>query len=390
MSETEVHDSYDYIIAGSGLAGLSLLYQILCNEHLNKKHILVVDQDKKDQNDRTWCYWESEKSVFEPVVIKSWNTLKFISPSLEKTFRLKDYQYKMIRGNDFYRYVLDHAKSFSTVTFIYETIEDLTELGNQAVIKTSKNTYSAQYIFNSTRLFYPRMSSDDTLLQHFMGWNIKAVAPVFDPSKATLMDFRPSQEHGTTFMYVLPLTETQALVEYTLFTPQVLEKQAYKTALKTYISTELKLEQYEIEHEEFGVIPMSLARFQKHRGSQKRIINLGTAGGYTKASTGYTFQFVQRHVKGLIECLEKGQPPIVQRTFRDKMFDWYDRTLLDVLLSEKMTGEEIFTSLFRKTNPELILAFLDNRSSFWQEFIIRNSVPQIPFMTSGIRQLTKV
>lgn len=390
MSETEATlENYDYIIAGSGLAGLSLLHQLLQNDTLSKKKVLVIDQVKKDQNDRTWCYWESEASVFDSIVIKRWDTLQFVSPSIDKTFQLEAYSYKMIRGIDFYRYVLDHAASFSNVTFLHESIKEISEIGNQAVIKTTKNTYTASYLFNTTGYFNPKMSEEDTLLQHFMGWNIKVVQPTFDPSRATLMDFRPSQRHGTTFMYVLPLTETQALVEYTLFTPQVLEKEEYKIELNAYISSQLQLKQYEIEHQEFGIIPMSLAKFQKQVGSGGRIINLGTAGGYTKASTGYTFQFVQRHVNAIVDKLSHNQAPIVDQTFRDKMFDWYDRTLLDVLLTKKMTGEEIFTRLFKKTDPELILAFLDNKSGFWQEFIIRNSVPLIPFMTSGIKQLTK-
>lgn len=390
MPETvPISKNYDYIIAGSGLAGFSLLYQLLLNDRLNKKRILVLDQESKDQNDRTWCFWESTPSVFESIVIKSWNTLQFVSPSIDKTFQLEEYQYKMIRGIDFYRYVQEHASAFKNVTFSFESIEAIKDEDGQAILLTKNNTYSAQYIFNSTGVFNPQMSTENTLLQHFMGWNIKVASPTFDPSRATLMDFRPSQQHGTTFMYMLPTSKTQALVEYTLFTPEVLEEQAYKAELEAYIATQLQIDQYEIEHEEFGIIPMSLAKFQKQLGPQNRIINLGTAGGYTKASTGYTFQFVQRHVQDIIELLSRNQPPVVNPTFRDKMFDWYDRTLLDVLLSGKMTGEEIFTSLFKKTDPELILAFLDNKSSFWQEFIIRNSVPQIPFMTSGIKQLMK-
>ncbi|MDW3191396.1 MAG: lycopene cyclase family protein [Cytophagales bacterium] len=387
MLDTDSIKPFDYIIAGSGLAGLSLLHHLLLSDQLNKKEILVLDLATKNQNDRTWCYWESEASVFDSAAIKSWDTLQFISPSVDKTFKLKAYRYKMIRGIDFYQYVLDHATAFENVTFRNEAIEEILEEDGQPLVKTDQQTYRAEYIFNSTGLFHPKMSPDDTLLQHFMGWNIKSEKPAFDPTQATLMDFRPSQKHGTTFMYVLPITETEALVEYTLFTPEVLEKEAYVKALEAYLSNQLQLESYKIEHEEYGIIPMSLARFQKQVGSQKRIINLGTAGGYTKASTGYTFQFVQRHVRAIIKLLSQGQPPIMERTFRDKMFDWYDRTLLDVLLSEKMTGEEIFTSLFKKTDPELILAFLDNKSGFWKEFIIRNSVPQIPFMTSGMKQL---
>lgn len=389
MPDTDLNKPFDYIIAGSGLAGLSLLHHFLLSDQLKKKNILVLDQAQKNRNDRTWCYWESGSSVFDPVVIKSWNTLQFISPAIDKTFRLKAYKYKMIRGIDFYQYVLDHAAAYGNVTFRHEAIEEILESNGRPLVRTDQHTYHADYVFNSTGLFTPKMSPKDTLLQHFMGWKIKTKQPVFDPIKATLMDFRPSQKHGTTFMYVLPLTETEALVEYTLFTPEVLKKEAYVQALEAYISDQLQLDSYEVEHEEYGIIPMSLARFQQQIGNKRRIINLGTAGGYTKASTGYTFQFVQRHVRAITELLSQGHPPLMQRTFRDKMFDWYDRTLLDVLLTGKMTGEEIFTNLFKKTDPELILAFLDNNSGFWEEFIIRNSVPQIPFMTSGMKQLIR-
>lgn len=74
-------------------------------------------------------------------------------------------------------------------------------------------------------------------------------------------------------------------------------------------------------------------------------------------------------------------------TLHEKMFHWYDMTLLDVLLTEKLTGEKIFASLFGKVAPESILAFLANESTFWEEFKIRNSVPIIPFVTSGMKQM---
>jgi lycopene beta-cyclase len=65
-------------------------------------------------------------------------------------------------------------------------------------------------------------------------------------------------------------------------------------------------------------------------------------------------------------------------------------TLLDVLLKKKYSGEKIFTSLFKKNNPERVLAFLADESTHVDEFKIRNSVPFLPFMTSGLNQLTKM
>jgi lycopene beta-cyclase len=188
-------------------------------------------------------------------------------------------------------------------------------------------------------------------------------------------------------MYVLPTSATEALVEFTLFSESTLEKEAYNFALKDYISREIGIKNYKILHKEFGVIPMSLAQFPKSVKDSDKIVNIGTAGGFTKASTGYTFQFVQKNVSQIVEHLKLQKPPLIEENWKNKKYAWYDRTLLDVLLSKKVTGRAIFESLFRKNSPEKILSFLDNDSNFWEEFKIRNSVPLFPFMFSGIRQL---
>ena len=56
---------YDIIIAGSGCAGLSLLYRILKDPVLKTKKILVVDKGEKNTNDRIWCYTNDTGKVFK-------------------------------------------------------------------------------------------------------------------------------------------------------------------------------------------------------------------------------------------------------------------------------------------------------------------------------------
>ena len=378
---------YDYIVAGSGLAGLSFLYRLLKEESLQHKNILVVDAAQKSQNDRTWCFWEKEDGPFESLVCHQWETLQFFSPQVSKEFKMKAYRYKMIQSGDFYSHVLEFIKGFSNVSFVQEQILEIVEEGDKGLVKTDKGSYSAEYVFNSTSLFYPKMTEENTLLQHFLGWYIQTEAPIFNPKVGTLMDFTLPQTHGTTFMYVLPTAENVALVEYTLFTERILKEEEYEVALKGYIKEKLGIDNYQITHTEFGVIPMSLAKFPTYLGRNKRIVNIGTAGGYTKPSTGYTFQFVQKHIGLILAQLKEKQSPIVTLSFREKMFEWYDRTLLDVLLTKSLSGEQIFSSLFKRVDPERILAFLANESDFWEEFKIRNSVPQFPFVFSGMKQL---
>ncbi|QTD38766.1 lycopene cyclase [Polaribacter batillariae] len=378
---------YDYIIAGAGCAGLSLLYSLLQDPVLQNRSILVIDKDDKKSNDRTWCFWEKEPGVFEAIVHAKWHTLEFLSTNFEKKLDLGTYTYKMIQGIDFYNFVINFSKKFQNVTLLQENILSINSDGNLATLTTKNAVYSANYIFNSTNFFNPKITEENSLLQHFKGWVIKTKTPSFNAKVGRLMDFRVSQENGATFMYVLPTSTTKALVEYTLFSPTLLHKEKYALELKKYIRQELKINNYEIVHEEFGVIPMSLAKFEQN--PKENIVNIGTAGGFTKASSGYTFQFIQKNVAKIVANLKADTPPKQPLSFNQKRFNWYDRTLIDVLLSKKLSGKYIFTKMFKKISAEKILAFLGNESSLVEDISIIKTLPLKPFLISGIKQLIK-
>ena len=321
---------YDYIIAGSGCAGLILLYSILNQPKLSHKKILILDRDQKTENDRTWCFWEKKPGLFETIVFHKWDNLIFKTEKFSKQFHLEEYSYKMIRGIDFYQKVLAFAKNFPNVEFIYGAIESLDNSEDTASVVVDSEVFTSDYIFNSTSLLHPTIDKSNTLLQHFEGWVIKTDSPKFDKTVGTLMDFSVGQENGATFMYVLPTSETEALIEYTLFSPELLKKEDYKTAIKKYLKEDLAIENYEIQHTEFGVIPMTMAKFDRFKSANSRIINIGTSGGFTKASSGYTFQFIQKNSEEIVSKLLENKSPAKELSISDKIFNWYDRTLLEV------------------------------------------------------------
>ena len=376
---------YDFIIAGSGCAGLSLLYHLLQEPALQNKSILVLDKEQKNSNDRTWCFWEKKPGPFEAIVHAKWNTLEFLSTNYKAQLDLAAYTYKMIQGIDFYEYVLKLAKEFPNVSFLKEPILSITTAKNSAIVTTEENTYTGTYVFNSTAIFNPKMTEENSLLQHFKGWIVETKEPVFDPEIGRLMDFSVSQDNGTTFMYVLPTSKTTALIEYTLFSKKILAKEKYTSALKKYIKEDLNINDYTISHEEFGVIPMSLAKFRKN--PIKNVINIGTAGGFTKASTGYTFQFIQKDVAEIVKNLKAGNNINTESALKKQRYAWYDRTLIDVLMTGKLPGRQVFSMIFNKNEPEKILAFLANESKFIDDIAIMSSLPIAAFLTSGIKQL---
>ena len=222
------------------------------------------------------------------------------------------------------------------------------------------------------------------LLQHFKGWFINSEEECFDPGTATLMDFRTSQDRGTTFVYVMPFSKHEALVEYTLFTDALLSDEQYDEGLRSYVNTQLKIENYTVTDTETGVIPMTNHRFSTGKG---RVINMGTAGGRTKGSTGYTFQFIQKQSAQIVKALEHGKNPLVTFTARDKRFEFYDSVLLNILHHDTLPGEEIFTRLFARNDPRDVLRFLDKDSSLWRDLRLVSTLPTLPFLKAAITQL---
>lgn len=381
-----MHKHYHYIIAGAGCAGSSLLMRMIREPFFADKKILVVDQSPKNKNDRTWCFWEKEKGLFESIVYHRWEKLNFYSDHFSTTLAISPYQYKMIRGIDLYESVQTESNKHSNIEWRYETVKGIFTENDKAVVQFAGETVAADFVFNSI----PNMPNVvDTpakwqLLQHFKGYLIQTSKPVFNPGEATFMDFRVKQNHGTTFMYCLPVSTTSALIEYTLFTEQVLEQEEYEKELRAYISSSLHIDAYEILHEEFGIIPMTSRKFPLQDG---KIIFIGIAGGQVKASSGYAFQSIQKRAEEIIGGLIKGKTSFAQTSLTNKKFHFYDRVLLNVLCNKKMTGAAVFASIFRKNPPGLVLRFLDNESGLAEDLKIMRSVPASVFLPAAFREL---
>jgi lycopene beta-cyclase len=373
---------YDFIMAGAGCAGLSLAMHLVASGKFRDKEILLADRDAKLSNDRTWCFWEKDQGVFEPVVFRQWQQLSFHSPGFSSPLSIAPYHYKMIRGIDFYEYCRKQMEAEPNVHFLKGNIEELRG-GQEPGIKVNGTWYEAGFVFNSILLEKPVLRKKEWwLLQHFKGWVIETPEAVFDPSAATLMDFRIEQKQGTAFCYVLPFSTRQALVEYTLFTPALLKPEDYDEGLRSYIGKQLGIQDYKVLDEEFGVIPMTNYAFPKNDGC---LIYIGTAGGQTKGSSGYTFQFIQKHSRALVRQLEKRGHPFLPRTSSRHAF--YDSVLLNILQHHSLPGSEIFTDLFKKNKASSVLRFLDNESSLPGELRIISTLPTWPFFKAAIRQL---
>ncbi len=372
---------YDYIISGAGAAGLSLLMRFMQNPAFDNKNILVVDKEPKTKNDHTWCFWEQEPGLFEPVVHHRWKQVHFYSTQYSSLLDISPYEYKMIRSIDFYNYVLQEAEKHSNIDFLYGNIKAAGNAGNRALLIVNGQQYIAEYVFNSVIFTKPEVPAGRYyLLQHFKGFIVETPQAAFNPAEATLMDFRVSQQHGTTFVYFLPVSENRALVEYTLFSPKLLADEEYTSALHNYISAYLNINNYSVVEQEFGIIPMT--RIGK-------VVNIGTAGGQTKGSSGFTFQFIQKHTAKIVSDLLKYGAPKEDEPLLDKRFKLYDSIFLNILEGNKLAGDKIFADLFGKNPAERVLRFLDNESTLEDEINLMGTLQQRVFMKAAMQEIFK-
>lgn len=377
---------YDYIFTGAGLSALMTLYKMAQSGQFKDKTILLLDENAKKTNDRTWCFWTKKKGIWKNIISKTWDSALFANQDFERDLDLNPYQYHMVKGLDFYTQVFDVISKEKNIHFLNQKVTDIEESETIIMVQTETESFSCSKLFNSiyTKSKMDNQTDYPVLQQHFIGWFIKSEQAVFNPEQATFMDFSVEQKGNTRFMYVLPTSKTEALVEYTLFSHTLLTKEEYETEIENYIQ-KLGISHYEIVEKEHGSIPMTCYPFWKQ--NTKNVINIGSAGGWTKASTGYTFKNSDKKSSELVAFLQR-ETNFTKFHKRNK-FWFYDLLLLDILDRKNELGSSIFSSMFKKGNPTLIFKFLDEETSLFEDIQVILKCPKGPFIQALFRAIFK-
>ena len=382
MQTTQV----DIIIAGGGLAGLTLALE--CSKHtfFDDKKIVILDRDDKSTNDRTWCFWAANAVFLPPVLFRSWKNCRFFGEDFDRALNIEPFTYHMIRGLDFYQWAKSVLNNKPNIVWIKANIESIDSLNG--VVKTNAGVFKGAWVFNSAfraKIEEPQPNDQYTqLLQHFQGWVIQTTEAQFDPSTITLMDYRVAQKGDTRFVYVLPFSETEAMVEFTVFSTALCSKEEYTVELNNYINKYLQITDFKIKETEFGVIPMVDIPLKNQEG---RVVNIGTAGGFVKGSSGYAFMRTQRKIKGFVEnwvLSGAPDPAILRSSWR---YRFYDSVMLRVLKNKTVAGSRFFSMLFQHLPAALIFRFLVEVSTFADDIRLMRVPPIWPFLKTAMKQI---
>lgn len=217
------------------------------------------------------------------------------------------------------------------------------------------------------------------MLQHFIGLEVRAPTPVFDPDEAILMDFRVDQSHGMHFIYLLPFSPTEALVESTLFTPQTLAEDVYLAAIHDYLTDHCGLDEFETLRRERGVIP--LGRLDRH---DPAIPGIGGNGGAIRPSSGYAFIFIQRQIDRAIAAAQAtGRLAVVSPHKRVDLA--MDAVLLTVLRHWPETAPELFLRMGKALTGDEFARFLNGEADWRLRLKVVMAMPKLPFIRGALR-----
>lgn len=356
------------------------------DDFFDDKKILIIDQEIKDQNDRTWCYWEQGSGHWDNILFKEWKKIYFACDHWSKSIDLNDYSYKMIRSKDFYQFIKNRLSVKPNFSMLQATINKITDKTTSVEVETNHTIFTADKVISS--IFNPKIldqkSAFPYLKQHFIGWFVRTEHPVFDASQAGFMDFDILQQGNTRFMYVLPTSSTEALIEYTLFSPDLLSTAEYESAIRSYIIKKFNIGKYTIVEKESGNIPMTCYPFE--RQNTKNIIHIGSAGGWTKPSTGYTFSRSSKQAFRLVTHL-KSNRDLSSFSIRNRYW-YYDLIFIKVLFDHNEVGNEVFSSIFKNQKIEDIFKFLDEENSIGNDLkIILSTKPKSKFFVAALKSL---
>ncbi len=347
---------FDYIIIGGGCAGLSLAYELEINDKLKEKTLAIIETRKEYKRDKTWSFWKVYNHNFDDCVIKSWNNFTINSKDSSHELTNKKFPYQSIDSEKFYKKINSKLSLNTNVSF-FKNINEI----------NSKNSL----IFNSV---FEGELDKSKLWQHFQGIEIETPKNIFDDEIINLMDFNCDQRNDVHFFYTLPFSKNKALIETTWLSD--LEDQNlmdYDLQLENYIKNNLGIKNYKINFIEKGAIPLFYPSFNNNN----KTINIGSAGGMTRLSTGYTFLNIQEHSNYIMKNINKIEK--INKFNLGKKYQFLDKIFLKVLKDYPEKMPKIFFDMF-KTSSSTIIKFLSNKSNIFEDLLIILKMPKWIFL----------
>ena len=268
------------VILGAGLSGLLTAWR--CLELNPKLKITLIDANSEIGGDHTWSFnlndidTELQKWV-RPFIAHQWDAYDVKFPTRQRTLNITYCTGNSETLKSCVRPLIDSGRlSLKLNSRVQDIGEDI------VFLEGGEEIHSALIL--DARGFEP---NPERYLgyQKFVGHVIRTEQP-HGVERPIIMDATVPQLGGYRFVYCLPYSDTELLVEDTYYTDGAdMKSQEVDARIRDYIESQLNISSYEVARRETGILPITIAI----KPDVYAPMSIGIRGGYYHAVTGYSF-----------------------------------------------------------------------------------------------------
>lgn len=370
-------------ILGAGCAGTLLAAELRRRRFAGR--LELIDARTDFSREQRWCFWRQRGRVreLEAPIDAEWSAWQVADGQKLIRCTSRSHAYSHVYAPEFFRRFHGRlAEDPQADLHLGCRVEAVRRRrGGTYGVQTSGGELGADVVIDTRHegaTAYQRVTlgSSGLLWQTFRGRVVQFAEPRFDPTAVTLMDFRvPTLRTGLAFVYVLPFSETRALVEAVVLS----HAQAAAPKLDAILDTYLEEQFGEIGDTiavEKGELPMTPRSFAA--SDVGGVISLGVGGGAARPSSGYAFANIMRTVQQTADALCEN------RLLRQPKFAWKYRALdtlfLRLLRVDPDAARHAFAAMFAGMEADRLVRFLTEASSWRDDLALGMALPKAAFL----------
>jgi len=362
------------VVVGGGFSS-SVLVQELATAG-QRGAVTLVDREPEPLRGRSWGTFV--RGATRLPSRRSYRRVRVAGPQGEAVHELHEHTYVVVDGDVLATRTAQALEALGG-TRVTATASDLRLAPAEGVdVVTDAGTLPATRVFDAVGLpvhdtfgaLVAGAPAEPDAWLRFTGRRVRTESPVFDVYAVTLMDFRVPQRGALSFVYVLPTSPYEALVELTSFTAHYGPDVHDDAVLQRYLDA-LVPGGWTAAEEEDGILPLVTRPGPRRHGS--RVVRLGAAAGCLKASSGYGVPFMVRDAEHLArDAVHPGRPHPPHRR-------WMDDVFLRLALTEPDTLVASLEALFDRNPIDRVARFLDEETTLADDAALVASLPAAPF-----------
>jgi lycopene beta-cyclase len=365
------------IIAGGGLAGC--LAALALAKRRPELPFLLVEQGRSFGGNHIWSFFDGDiaprdRWLIEPLVTQRWPDHEVRFPARRRSL---GFAYNSIRSED-----LDRIVRASVPPDRYRLGTRILEIGSAYVLLEGGERIEAEGVIDARGP--GSFQGLDLAWQKFVGRTYGFVQP-HGSQRPVIMDALVDQDSGYRFVYTLPFSATQLMVEDTYYsTSPVLDVAMVRGRLDSYMRRG-GFEPGVVTAEETGVLPVLLGgRIEAlWPEAQPAVARLGLRGGFFHPTTGYSLPDATRNAVLLAQQRELSSAALHQ-LFRDRAGQlWSERSFYQLLnrmlfrAAEPRHRYRVLEHFYRLPEP-VIARFYAGQLTAFDKLRILSGRPPVP------------